>query len=129
MLRDRFSYDSRMPFIGEIELEFCDVETKAATRDDVIQAVHTQPRDVRDWFLTLRRPDENYMDATMEDEKTFSVRYSDHGQTYASAGAIDEVLLESLLLSFYDNDRAWKTLCAWNEIVKKKPFSLKNLFS
>ena len=121
-----------MPFLGELTLECCDVETKGVSREDVIAAAHQQPRDVRDWFLTLRRgggDNEEYMDSTMEDETTFSLRCREDGKSYRTAAAIREELLEPLFLSFYDHDRAWKTLCGWEEVPEKRKFSLKDLFT
>jgi hypothetical protein len=44
-----------MAFIGELELEFCDETTSSCTKDDLVRAIHRQPRDARDWYLTVRR--------------------------------------------------------------------------
>jgi hypothetical protein len=50
------------------------------------------------------------------------------GKRFRTGAAITEELLEPLFLSFYEHDRAWKTLCYWEEIPQKVKFSLKSLF-
>ena len=121
-----------MPFLAEVTLEYGDVETKGVTREEIVRAARDKPRDTRDWYLTLRRGDddnEEYMDATMEDDSTFGVRVFEDGKKYRTATAIGEELLEALFLSFYEHDRTWKTACAWEEEPEKRGFSLKSLFS
>ena len=120
-----------MPFLAEVTLEYGDVETQGVTREEIIRAAADKPRDTRDWYLTLRRGDdenEEYMDATMEDDSTFSLRVREDGKRFQTGAAIREELLEPLFLSFYEHDRAWKTLCNWEEIPEKRKFSLKGLF-
>ena len=118
-----------MPFIGEITLEFCDEATPSVTKEDLVRAVRRQPRDVRDWFLTLTRSNDDYMDATMADDGThFTLRCGENGKTVASASPIDEALLESLLVSFYEHDNLWRRQCTWAEQPAKKRFSLGDLF-
>ena len=120
-----------MPFLAEVTLEYGDVETKGVTREEIVRAARDKPRDTRDWYLTLRRGDddnEEFMDATMEDDSRFGVRVFEDGKKYRSAASIHEELLEPLFLSFYEHDRAWKTLCAWEEMPGKRKFSLRGLF-
>jgi len=117
-----------MPFLAEITMECCDVETKGVSREEIVRAAQQKPRDTRDWFLTLRRGEDEYMDATMEDDATFSLRCFEDGMKHQTAAPIGEELLEPLFLSFYEHDRAWKTLCAWQEMPQKARFSLKDLF-
>jgi hypothetical protein len=120
-----------MPFLAEVTLEYGDVETKGVTREEIIRAAREKPRDTRDWYLTLRRaddPNEEFMDATMEDDSTFGVRVFEDGKKYRTGAAIREELLEPLFLSFYEHDRSWKTLCAWEEVAEKPKFSLMDLF-
>src|SRR5689334_16611587 len=100
-----------MPFLARISMEFCDVETKDVSREDVVKAAHQKPRDPHDWFLTLRRGDddhEEYMDATMEDDSTFGVRVEEDGRKYRTSTPVGENLLEPLFVSFWEHDRAWK---------------------
>ena len=121
-----------MPFLAELTMEFCDVETKGVTRDEVVRAARQKPRDPHDWFLTLRRGDddhEEYMDSTMDGGTTFTLRVLEDGKKYQTAAALPEELLEPLFTSFYEHDRAWKTLCAWEEVPEKRGFSLKGLFT
>lgn len=115
-------------FAGELSLEFCDVETKAVSREEVERAARASPRDPRDWYLTLRRSDDEWIDATMDDETRFGVRYREAGKTYSTVASLDEAALEALFVSFFEHDGAWKRLCEWKEVPKKKGFSLKNLF-
>ena len=120
-----------MPFLAEVTLEYADVETKGVTREEIVRAARDTPRDTRDWYLTLRRGDddnEEFMDATMEDDSTFGVRVFEDGKKYKTGASIQEELLEPLFLSFYEHDRAWKTLCAWEELPEKRKFSLTDLF-
>jgi hypothetical protein len=118
-----------MPFIGELELEFCDQTTPSVTKEILVSAVHRTPREVRDWFLTLRRANDEYMDATMADDGVhFEIRCSEGGKTVASASPIDEALLESLVLSFYEHDNLWRQQCTWVDRPVKKGFSLRDLF-
>ena len=120
-----------MPFLAELSMEFCDVETRGVSRDEVVRAVRQAPRDPHVWFLTLRRGDgdaEEYMDATMDDEATFSLRVEEEGVKWRTTARVGEELLEALFLSFYEHDRAWKTLCAWEEVPPKGRFGLKDLF-
>ena len=120
-----------MPFTGEVTLDFCDTETRAATREDVVRAARQTPLDLNDWYLTLRRgsgPDEEYMDATMEGEAAFSLRCREDGKQYRTVGAVNEDVLQSLLVSFHEHDRVWKALCDWEEIPGKRGFGIKDLF-
>ncbi len=117
-----------MPFLAEITLDCCDVETQGASREEVVGAARRKPRDARDWYLTLTRGEEEFMDATMEDDSTFGVRCLEDGKKYQTATAIGEELLEPLLLSFYEHDRTWRALCAWEEMPDKRKLGLKGLF-
>ena len=109
-----------MPFIGELELEFCDETTPSCTKEDLVRAIHRQPRDARDWYLTLRRAND-YMDATVaESGSGFEVRCRENGATVESSSPIDEALLESLLLSFFEHDHLWREQCTWVELPAKR---------
>jgi hypothetical protein len=110
-----------MAFIGELELEFCDETTPSCTKDDLVRAVHRQPRDARDWYLTVRRSNEDYIDATIaEDGGGFEIRCRENGKTLASSGPVDEALLESLLVSFFEHDNLWREQCTWTEPPAKR---------
>jgi len=113
-------------FAGELSLEFCDVETTAVSRDEIVKAARTTPRDPHDWFMTLRRDDDHWMDATMDDDTPFGIRYGEGGKTYEVSG-LDAEKVEAAFVSFYENDGAWRTLCAWKE--KPKQGFVKKLFS
>ena len=114
-----------MPFLGTITLEYCDTTTGDASKDAVLEAARRTPRDLDDWFLTLTRPNEDYMDSTMNADGTFRVQYSE-GQGAAEkamiAEAVDEETLLRLLDSYYENDAGWKTMCEWKERRKKTLF-------
>ena len=107
-----------MPFIGTLTLEFCDVDTEDASLDDVLAAARVTPRDVRDWFLTLSRPNEDYMDVTLNEDGTFHVQYGEGGKHWIADSPVGQELLESLLASFYEHDNQWKQRCNWKEPKK-----------
>ncbi|HSS27876.1 MAG TPA: hypothetical protein VLL50_07965 [Usitatibacter sp.] len=115
-----------MPFLGTITLEYCDTATDDASKDAVMEAARRTPRDLDDWFLTLTRANEDYMDSTMNEDGTFRVQYSE-GQGAAEKvliadSPVDEELLVKLLDSYYENDGGWKAMCAWKERKKKTLF-------
>ena len=114
-----------MPFLGTVTMEYCDTATDDVGKEAVMEAARRTPRDLDDWFLTLTRPNDDYMDATMNADGTFRVQYSE-GQGPAEkvmiASPVDEELLVKLLESYYENDGAWKTMCAWKERKKKSLF-------
>ena len=118
-----------MPFIGELELDFCDETTPSVTRETLVAAVHRRPRDTRDWYLTLSRANEEYMDATMADDGVhFTIRCREGEKTMASSGDIDEALLESLFVSFFEHDHLWRQECTWTELPSKRRFKIGDLF-
>ena len=114
-----------MPFLGTITLEFCDPAREDASKEAVLEAAGRTPRDVDDWFLTLTRPNEDFLDCTMNDEATFHVHWCE-GEKRFFSDAVDEALLVRLVDSYFENDGAWKTMCGWKE-RKKKTF-LQKLF-
>ena len=112
-----------MPFLGTVTMEYCDTATNDVGKDAVMEAARRTPRDLDDWFLTLTRPNDDYLDATMNGDGSFRVQYSE-GQgaaekTLIADAPVDEVLLGRLLDSYYENDGGWKTMCAWKEPRKK----------
>lgn len=112
-----------MPFLGTITLEFCDTATGDVGKDAVMEAARRTPRDLDNWFLTLTRANDDYMDATMNGDGSFRVQFSE-GQgkaekTLIAASPVDEELLARLLDSYYENDGGWKTMCEWKERKKK----------
>jgi len=117
-----------MRFAGELTLDFCEIETRAVSREEVERAARTTPRDGDDWYMTLTRSDDEWMDATMDDEARFGVRCGEAGNVVECSG-IDAQKLEAVFVSFYEGDPAWKTMCEWKPKPKEKGFSLKKLFS
>ena len=119
--------EADMPsFAGELTLDFCEVETKAVSLDDIVKAARTEPRDVDDWYMTLTRDDDHWMDATMDDATLFGVRCEEGGKVVECSG-IDATKLEAVFVSFYEGGGAWKTICDWREKKKKEGF-LQKLF-
>jgi hypothetical protein len=114
-----------MPFLGTIALEFDDVVNEDVAKEAVLAAARRVPRDTDAWSLTLTRTNEDFMDATLNDEASFHVHWRE-GEKGFFSDAIDEALLVRLLESFYENDKAWKQMCEWKE--RKKAFSLRGLF-
>ena len=117
-----------MRFAGELTLDFCEIETTAVSREGVESAARTTPRDGDDWYMTLTRSDDEWMDATMDDEARFGVRCGEAGNVVECSG-IDAQKLEAVFVSFYEGDHAWKAMCEWKPKPKEKGFSLKKLFS
>lgn len=101
-----------MRFAGELTLDFCETETKDASRDDVEHAARTTPRDANEWYMTLTRSDDEWMDATMDGESSFGVRCGEAGSVVECSG-IDAEKLEAVFVSFYEGDHSWKTMCDW----------------
>ena len=116
-----------MRFAGELTLDFCEVETRAVSREEVESAARTAPRDVDDWYMTLTRSDDEWMDATMDDEASFGVRCAEAGEVVECSG-IDAAKLEAVFVSFYEGDHGWKAMCEWKRKPQGKGFSLKKLF-
>src|SRR6185312_636421 len=115
-----------MHFLGTVTMEYCDTATDDVGKDAVLEAARRTPRDLDNWFLTLTRPNEDYMDATMNAGGTFRVQFSE-GRDKAekvliAEPRVDEELLVRLLDSDYENDGGWKTMCAWQERKKKSLF-------
>ena len=108
-----------MPFIGEITLEFCDVATQGASMEDVVRAARATPRNAELWFLTLTRPNEDFMDVTLNADGTFHVQCGEGESRRLNDSPVDEALMESLLVSFYEHDNLWKQRCAWKEPKKR----------
>jgi Protein of unknown function (DUF3592) len=92
-------------------LEIRGEEIPAATKEDVERALARQPR-ADDWYLSLSRPNDDYMDVYLEDG-TLQVQCEESGRTLNSASAVDEAILKSLLLSFLARDDSWSTQCKW----------------
>jgi hypothetical protein len=114
-----------MPFLGTITLEYCDTATDDASKDAVLEAARRTPRDVDDWFLTLTRANEDYLDSTMNADASFRVQYSEGrgaAEKVMICDSVDEETLVRLLDSYYENDGGWKTMCAWHERKKKSLF-------
>ena len=115
-----------MPFLGTLTMEYCDTATDDVGKDAVMDAARRTPRDLDDWFLTLTRANEDYMDSTMNADGTFRVQYSEGRgpaeKVMIADSPVDEALLVRLLDSYYENDGGWKTMCAWKERRKKSLF-------
>jgi hypothetical protein len=107
-----------MPFIGELTMEFCDQATEGVSLEDLVAAARLTPRGP-DWFLTLSRPGEDFMDAVLDENGAVTIQCSEAGTRWLSDGPIDEALLESLFVSFYEHDNLWKQRCAWKEPKKR----------
>jgi hypothetical protein len=118
-----------MRFAGELTLDFCEVETLEASREDVERAARTAPRDEDTWYMTLTRSDDEWMDATMHGDGIFGVRCGEAGGGVVECTGIDAQKLEAVFVSFYEGDPAWKSLCEWKPRRPEKGFSLSKLFS
>ena len=98
-----------------LTLEVCDeVASEAATEEDIARALDKQPRD-EDWFLTLTRPNGEFMDVTLGAGGQPEVQVEEGGDLLQTASSVDEAMLRQLLLSFLHGDNAWRDLCVWIE--------------
>ena len=108
---------------AETALEFCDEAiSSGATREDLKAVLGRKPR-TEDWFLTLTRSNDDFMDATLGDEGTFAVQCRENGKAYRATSVVDEALLESLLVSFLERDDSWSRQCKWDLRPVGKPAS------
>lgn len=97
----------------DLTLELCDeVVSTAATEDDIARALERQPRD-EDWFLTLTRENEDFMDVTVGEDGSLQVQCSEGGQLHEAASVVDDSKLKELLLSFLRADGAWRNQATW----------------
>jgi hypothetical protein len=118
-----------MRFAGELTLDFCEIETKDASREDVERAARTEPRDEETWYMTLTRSEDEWMDATLHGPAIFGVRCGEAGGSVLECTGLDARQLEAAFVSFYEGNHAWKTLCEWKPRREEKGSSLRKLFS
>ena len=114
-----------MPFIGVFTLEFCDTATEDVSLEQVLQAARTGPME-GDWFLTLTKANEDFIDFTVNEDKTLHV-VCDEDNERLICESVDPALIEDMLTSFYDHTKGWKRMCAWHPPRKKG--LLERLFS
>ena len=98
-----------------MELTWCeDPPIDPASAEDIIRAVERQPRG-EDFSLTLagEGDSDDFIDVTLAEDGTFAVECEEKGYCADSASVVDEALLKSLLLSFFNGDGQWRTLCEW----------------
>lgn len=106
-----------MPFLGTITMEYCDTATEDVSLDQVLEAAR-KPITGEDWFITLTRANDDFVDATVhEDGRLHLVCDSDNERLVCESA--DPAVLEGVLRSFYDHDKAWKGLCEWRPPKKK----------
>ena len=104
-------------------LEYCDeVVSEAATREDIERVLERRPRPPDDWYLTLTRPNDDYMDVSVKEDGTFEIQ-CDAKRLQRSASVIDEALLNSVLVSFLDGDDSWTRQCKWVDLPAPTPMS------
>jgi len=109
-------------------MDFCEVETRDVSPEQIRAAARMQPRDSDDWYMTLTRGEDDFMDATIDLDGKIGLRCSEGGRKFATSSGVGEETLESLMLSFYERDGRWRQLCKWDEAPEKRSFSLKGLF-
>jgi hypothetical protein len=108
-----------MPFIGELTLDFCDRSTSGATRADVEAALAQTPRQ-RDWFLTLTRSNEEFIDVVLEDDATYFVHWQENGKEMSSASPVPEDRIAAMVLAFYEHMPGWQSGLDWQEVGHKR---------
>lgn len=109
-----------MPFLGELTLEFCDQATPGASREDVERALAVTPRSPRDWFLTLTRANDEYVDVTLDDDGSFFIQCEEDGKKWVCESPLTEELVATLVLAFYEHERDWRSRTAWRELKRKR---------
>jgi hypothetical protein len=108
-----------MPFIGELTLDFCDRSTPSATRADVEAALAEAPRKA-DWYLTLTRANEEFIDVVLEEDGTYFVHWLENGKEMRAAGPVLEERVAEMALAFYEHLPGWQAGLEWEEVRKKK---------
>lgn len=98
-----------------MELAWCDEPPiQAASAEDIVRAVERQPRG-EDFSLLLSADgdSDDFMDVLLAEDGTFEVECEEKGYWARSVSVVDEALLKALLLSFFNGDGQWRTLCKW----------------
>jgi hypothetical protein len=106
-----------MQFLGTVRMESCDTTTEDASLEQVLEAAGTGPLD-EDWFLTLTRANEDFLDISVNDDGSLHV-VCDSDDDRLICEAADPGLVKELARSFYAHDNAWKQLCEWQPPKKK----------
>jgi Protein of unknown function (DUF3592) len=92
---------------------------QAASAEDIVRAVERQPRG-EDFSLLLSADgdSDDFMDVLLADDGTFEVECEEKGVYVRSVSTVDEALLKTLLLSFFNGDGQWRTSCKWETPVR-----------
>src|SRR5262249_4856894 len=89
-------------------------EIRSPTPEDLERVLARQPRD-DDWFVTVTRPNDDCIDATILDGGGYCVAVEENGRSHSTKNAIDDATLKALFLSFLAGDDSWSRLCQWEE--------------
>jgi len=108
-----------MAFVGELTLDFCDRSMPSATRADVEAALAESPRQ-KDWFLTLERANEEFIDVVLEEDGTYFVHWLENGKEMRSARPVPEGRIADMVLAFYEHLPGWQDGLDWEEARKKR---------
>ena len=97
---------------SEIKLDACGVEKASPSDDDIAHALEG-PRD-DDWYVTLWRGDDDYMEVMLSDGALWVE--CEEGERYVRAESfVDDAAVKSMLLAFRDGSSAWRDLASWKE--------------
>lgn len=84
--------------------------------DQDIAAALAAPRDA-DFFLTLHRGEEDYMDVMVEDGSLW-VECNEGGTFLRARSFVDEEAAQAMLVAFRDGKPGWRDLAAWGDPPK-----------
>ena len=97
-------------------LETGGTRNEAPTPEDVARALEG-PRD-DDWFVTLTRDNEDYMDA-MIDQGDLWIESTTDDEFVQAISHVDEAAAKALFQSFYEGGDGWRDLALWKEPAGK----------
>ena len=107
-----------MPFIGELTLDFCDRSIASATRADVEAALAETPRNA-DWYLTLTRANEDFLDIVLEEDGSYFVHWLEDGKEM-KADAVPQERIADMALAFFEHLPGWQSGIEWQEAKRKR---------
>jgi hypothetical protein len=107
-----------VPFIGELILDFCDRSTPSAMRADVEAALAETPRNT-DWYLTLTRANEEFLDVVLEEDGTYFVHWLENDKEM-NATAVPPERIADMVLAFYEHLPGWQSGIEWQDAKRKR---------
>jgi hypothetical protein len=94
-------------------------EVDPATEESIPVAIAHAAADKDNSWLMLSDGDEDFIEATAEDDGTFEIEVAVGDYQALSTSTVDNALLQSILVSFLRGDDQWRSLCRWELPVAK----------